>query len=133
MPSYSIKTGFNQSLVNLVPFILQPRMTRGIEYAEIVYGGDLSSSQIGTPAFDLVWSNTITRENMNLLLAQAGLSAKYGSEVDWAQVTVLVKDNEGEESWIRLNAVAQRPRDYKRHYIGWADHVITFQVIGFAS
>lgn len=137
MPQYEIAAGFNNS-AGLAPFAPQPKMPRGLEYPEVVFGGDLSASQIGTASFDLVWSNTISRYGMNYLLTQAGLNAAYGSEVDSAQVTVRVRDNAGDaitgkDNWIVLNAVAQRPRDYKRFYIGWSDHVITFQVVGFAS
>lgn len=127
--SYAIAVGLDQDEADLIPFTLQPRMPRGIEYPETVYGGDLSASQIGTASFDLVWNNTIERANLNLLLIQAGLNAKFGSEIDSAEVTVRVKDNDGAENWIILNAVAQRPREYKRFYIGWTDHVITFQVV----
>lgn len=130
--NYAVASGFNNT-AGLIAFILQPRAGRGIEYPEQVFGGDLSASQIGTPTVELVWSNTITRDAMNDLLQQAGLDAKYGSEVDSAQVTLRIKDNDGDDTWIVVNAVAQRPREYKRHYIGWADHAITFQLVGFAS
>lgn len=138
MSNYAILAGFDQDAVDLIPFDPQPRMPRGIEYPEIVYGGDLSAGQIGTPTFDLVWSNTIDRYTMNALNIQAGLNAKYGSEVDSAEVTVRIRDNDGDvttrkDDWIIVNAVAQRTREYRRAYIGWENHSITFQIVGLAA
>jgi hypothetical protein len=138
MSNYAIYPGFDADVGDLVPFAPQPKMPRGIEYPEIVYGGDLSAAQIGTATFDLVWSNTITRYAMNNILIQAGLNAKFGSEIDSVEVTVRIRDNDGDsttlmDDWIIVNAVAQRPREYRRFYIGWANHVITFQVIELAT
>ncbi len=138
MSNYAILAGFNADENDLVPFDPQPRMPNGIQYPEIVYGGDLSASQIGTPTFDLVWSNTMSRYNMNYINTQAGLNAQYGSEIDSAEVTVRIRDNDGDETtgkdnWIVVNAVAQRAREMKRFTIGWNDHFITFQVVGLAT
>lgn len=137
MSNYAIAPGFNNA-AGLVAFDPQPKMPRGIEYPEIVYGGDLSSGQIGTPTFDLLWSNTLDRYTMNALLIQAGLNAKYGSEIDSVEVTVRIRDNDGDvttrkDDWIVVNAVAQRPREYRRAYIGWENHAITFQITGLAT
>ena len=136
--NYAIKTGFNQDEEDLIPFNPQPRMPNGIEYPEIAYGGDLSASQIGTPSFVLVWSNTMSRYNMNYINTQAGLNAQYGSEVDYAEVTVRVRDNNGDpftgkDDWIIVNAIAQRVREMSRFTIGWNNHSITFQVVGLAA
>jgi hypothetical protein len=128
--NYAIADGWNNE-AGLTPFLLQPKQPNGITYPEQVFGGDLSSGFIGTPKVELVWSNTITRENKSLLLAQADLSLNYGSEVTSNRVTLRILDDD--EEWIVVNATIHAPRETERFYIGWNRLILTAMLHGLVS
>lgn len=121
--SYMAAVGHNNP-GGMVRLAFQPATPEGIQWPELVYGGDGSANYNGTPFVVLKFSGGIDEDDRNQVIGQFGLGDSLASgPVAYANVTVQIPDNDG--SAIVCNGIASLPERKRRTFGFYEDFEIT--------